>query len=188
MLTFRQDHSILGGHPDMHKVPGVEVSTGSLGHGLSIGLGMALAAKMDRAGYWTFVLMGDGETQEGSIWEAAMAASHYRLDNLVGVVDRNRLQIDGFTEDIMSLEPYKAKWEAFGWAVREMDGHDLAEVVTNLKSVPFETGKPSLLISHTTKGKGISFMENNPAWHGGGLSGEYAEIALGEVSPIRGKD
>jgi len=111
-----------------------------------------------------------------------MSASHFRLDNLVGLVDRNKIQIDGFTEEIMSLEPYKDKWEAFGWAVRVIDGHDMREAVSTLNSVPFEFGKPSLIISNTTKGKGISFMENNPAWHGGGLSGECAEIALREVT------
>lgn len=181
LKTFRQDGSILSGHPDMHKVPGVEASTGSLGHGLSIGVGMALAAKMDGRLHRVFVLMGDGETQEGSIWEAAMAAGHYRLDNLIGIVDRNRLQIDGATEGIISLEPYRDKWAAFGWQAREIDGHNMSEIVVTLKSAPFHPGRPSLVISHTTKGKGISFMENNPEWHGGAPKGEQAEIARREV-------
>jgi len=181
LRTFRGDGSVLSGHPDMRKVPGVEMSTGSLGHGLSVGVGMALAAKMDRKNHRVFVLMGDGETQEGSIWEAAMSAGHYRLDNLVGIVDRNRLQIDGATEDIMALEPYRDKWEAFGWRVKEIDGHKMGEIVATLEDVPFHTQKPSLLISHTTKGKGISFMENNPEWHGGAPKGDLAERAGCEV-------
>jgi len=182
MDSFRQDGSILGGHPDMHKVPGVEMSTGSLGHGLSVGIGLALAAKIDERENKTYVLMGDGETQEGSIWEAAMSASHYKLDNLVGIVDRNRIQIDGFTEDVMSLEPYRAKWEAFGWEVAEIDGHSLSEVVATLKSMPLKAGKPSLIISHTTKGKGISFMEDKAEWHGKALQGEHAELARLEAA------
>ena len=182
--SFRQDGSILGGHPDMHKVPGVEMSTGSLGHGLSIGVGLALATKMDKRKNKTYVLMGDGETQEGSVWEAAMAASHYKLDNLVGIVDRNRIQIDGFTEDIMSLEPYRPKWEAFGWEVAEIDGHNMSEIVATLKGVPLKAGKPSLIVSHTTKGKGISFMEDKAEWHGKPLTGEHAEQARIEASKL----
>lgn len=187
MDTFRQDGSILGGHPDMHKVPGVEMSTGSLGHGLSVGIGLALAARMDKRKNRTYVLMGDGETQEGSVWEAAMAASHYKLDNLTGIVDRNRIQIDGYTEDIMSLEPYRLKWEAFGWEVAEINGHDMGEIVTTLKSVPLKPGKPSLIISHTTKGKGISFMEDKAEWHGKALMGDHAEQARIEASLLKGE-
>jgi len=182
LLTFRQDNSLLCGHPDMHKVPGVEMSTGSLGHGLSVGVGLAVSAKMDRKGYRVFVLMGDGETQEGSIWEAAMFASHHRLDNLIGIVDRNMLQIDGLTEDILALEPYKAKWEAFGWHVAEIDGHDFEQITASLRQTPLAAGKPTLILANTVKGKGISFMEHNPAWHGGGLKGEQADIALKEVN------
>src|SRR3990167_308614 len=115
LLSFRQDNSSLAGHPDMHRVPGIEMSTGSLGHGLSVGVGLALAAKMDKNKHKVYVLLGDGETQEGSIWEAAMSAAHYKLDNLVAIVDRNMIQIDGRTEEIMALEPYQDKWEAFGW-------------------------------------------------------------------------
>jgi transketolase len=174
LLSFRQDHSSLGGHPDMRKVPGVEMSTGSLGHGLSVGCGMAYAAKMDHLGYRTFVLMGDGETQEGSVWEAAMFAAHYQLDNLIAIVDRNRIQIDGFTENVMSLEPYRAKWKSFGWEVREVDGHYFAGILKIFSKLPFKKGKPSLVISNTIKGKGISFMENRPEWHGKGLKGDFA--------------
>lgn len=185
LLTFRQDNSLLCGHPDMHKVAGVEMSTGSLGHGLSVGAGMALGAKYDEKRHRIFVLMGDGETQEGSIWEAAMFASHHKLDNMIGIVDRNMLQIDGNTEDILALEPYKAKWEAFGWHVVEIDGHDFNQITESLDLTPHSEGKPTLILANTIKGKGISFMEHNAAWHGGGLKGEYAEIALNEVnSPL----
>lgn len=182
LLTFRQDNSPLCGHPDMHKIAGVEMSTGSLGHGLSVGVGLAVSARMDRNESRVFVLMGDGETQEGSIWEAAMFASHHKLDNLVGIVDRNMIQIDGFTEDILSLEPYRAKWEAFGWHVVEIDGHDFEQITTSLRQAPPVSGKPTLVLANTVKGKGISFMEHNPAWHGGGLKGELADIALKEVN------
>lgn len=188
LLTFRQDNSRLCGHPDMHKVPGVEMSTGSLGHGLSVGIGLAIAGKLDGRDYRVFVLMGDGETQEGSVWEAAMAASHYGLDNLIGIVDRNRLQIDGFTEDVMSLEPYRMKWEAFGWAVREIDGHDFSDICGALNGVPFAKGRPSLILAHTTKGKGISFMENQPEWHGKPLKDEYAAIARTETQRLKESD
>ncbi len=182
LFTFRQDDSRLCGHPDMHKVEGVEMSTGSLGHGLSIGAGLAIVGKMDKKANRVFVLMGDGETQEGSIWEAAMFASHHMLDNLVGIVDRNMLQIDGLTEDILALEPYKAKWEAFGWHVVEIDGHDFVQITSSLRQAPHVPAKPTLILANTVKGKGISFMENNPAWHGGGLKGELADIALKEVN------
>lgn len=181
LLTFRQDNSPLCGHPDMRKVPGVEMSTGSLGHGLSVGAGIAFAAKSDSKKHRAFVLMGDGETQEGSIWEAALFANHHKLDNLVGIVDRNMLQIDGSTEDILALEPYKAKWEAFGWHVVEIDGHDYSQIVGSLGRTPSCPGKPTLVLANTVKGKGISFMEHNLAWHGGGLKGEHAEVALSEV-------
>lgn len=181
LLTFRQDNSLLCGHPDIHKVKSVEMSTGSLGHGLSVGIGLAKAAKMDNKDHRVFVLMGDGETQEGSVWEAAMFAGHHKLDNLVGIVDRNMIQIDGFTEDVVALEPYKAKWEAFGWEVREIDGHDFEEIVSTFRNVPFRSGGPSMVIAKTTKGKGVSFMENNPEWHGKALKGEYAAIARKEV-------
>jgi len=184
LKTFRQDDSILGGHPDRNKVPGVEMSTGSLGHGLSIGIGLAIAAKMDKRLNKTFVLLGDGETQEGSIWEAAMSASHFKLDNLVAIVDRNMIQIDGSTEDIMSLEPYKDKWEAFGRQVKEIDGHSMDEITTILKTVPFKKDKPSLVISNTTKGKGISFMENKAEWHGKALKGKHADIAKCDASRL----
>jgi len=181
LMTFRQDGSLLSGHPDMHKVPGVEASTGSLGHGLSIGAGLALSGKMDRKKYRVFVLMGDGETQEGSVWEAAMFSRHYKLDNLVGIIDRNKLQIDGSTEKIMALEPYRAKWKSFGWEVKVIDGHNMRQIVNVFKNIPFRKGAPSLVIANTVKGKGISFMEDKPEWHGRPLKGRYADIARQEI-------
>lgn len=183
-LTFRQDNSVLSGHPDMHKVPGIEASTGSLGHGLSVGAGLALAAKIDKRKYKTFVLMGDGETQEGSVWEAAMFAHHYRLDNLIGIIDRNKLQIDGPTETVMALEPYAGKWEAFGWEVKEIGGHSISEIIKVLRKVPFKKNKPSLVIAKTVKGKGISFMENNCQWHGKALKDEHADMARRELECV----
>jgi transketolase len=182
LMTFRQDDSLLSGHPDMHKLPGVEMSTGSLGHGLSVGVGMALAAKKDKKEYKTYVLLGDGESQEGSVWEAAMSAGHFKLDNLIGIVDRNRFQIDGNTENTMKLEPFREKWEAFGWAVNEVNGHDLDELVECLKKIPFKRNRPSLIIANTIKGKGVSFMENTHAWHGGAPTGQLAVKALEEVT------
>jgi len=185
LMGFRKNSSMLCGHPDMYKVPGVEISTGSLGHGLSVGVGLATAFKMDRSKQRVFVLMGDGETQEGSVWEAAMSAAHYRLDNLVGIIDRNKIQIDGFTEEIMALEPYKDKWMAFGWFVLEINGHSMSQIVSALKKLPFKKGKPSMIIAETIKGKGISFMENNPDWHGRALKDEYADIARLELRKLK---
>ena len=182
LLTFRANGSRLAGHPDMLKVPFVEMSTGSLGHGLAVGIGMAMAGKLDKKDYRVFVMIGDGESQEGSIWEGALCAPHYKLDNLTVVLDRNRIQIDGFTEDIMPLEPVAAKWRAFGWEVREIDGHSMDDVVSTLQSVPFAPGKPSFIVSNTIKGKGVSFMENNYMWHGGAPKGELDEQAKREVA------
>ena len=180
LRTFRKDGSDLWGHIDI-KTPGTEMSAGSLGHGLSVGVGRALRGKIDKKDYRVFVMMGDGETQEGSIWEAAMSAAHYNLDNLIGVVDRNKIQQCGFTEDILSLDPYKEKWESFGWSVIEIDGHNMNDIVQTIEKTPFNKEKPSLIISHTIKGKGISFMENDKKWHGGGSIGKFAEKALKEV-------
>jgi transketolase len=178
--TFRKDGSNLWGHIDL-KTPGVEMSSGSLGHGLSIGVGRALSAKIDKKDHKVFVMMGDGETQEGSIWEAAMSAAHYKLDNLIGIVDRNKIQQCGFTEDILALGNYKGKWEAFGWSVKEIDGHNMKEIIQASRKLPFESKKPSLILSQSIKGKGISFMENENKWHGGGAIGQYEDQALMEV-------
>jgi len=162
--SYRGFHSRLLGHPT-NKVPGIEVNTGALGHGLSVGVGMALSGKMDGRDYKVYVLMGDGELAEGSVWEAAMAGSHYKLDNLIGIVDRNRLQIGGCTEDVMALEDLKAKWQAFGWEVLEGDGHDFASLLGMLGRIPVVPGKPHVIIANTIKGKGISFMEIQAGWH-----------------------
>ena len=176
---YRLD-SLLGGHP-VNGLPGIEASTGSLGHGLPMAVGMALAAKMDRRDHRVFTVLGDGETQEGSVWEAAMAASHYKLDRLVAVVDRNGLEIDGPTETVMALEPLAQKWESFGWAVCSVDGHDLSSLVQTLKSAPFGSGKPSVVIAKTVKGKGIDFIENRKEWHHRAPDPQQAEEAFRQL-------
>ncbi len=168
VVTLRKLYSPFQGHPHRLKLPGVEVSSGSLGQGLSIAVGMALAARMDHREHATFCIMGDGEQQEGNIWEAAMEASHYQLDNLVGILDRNRLQIDGWVKDVMNVEPLADRYRSFGWDVVEIDGHDMRQVVEALqkaKDTPV-AGKPTLLLANTIKGKGVSFMENVAGWHG----------------------
>ncbi len=165
LTTFMAPLSPLNGHPDRNKVPGVEANTGPLGHGLSIGVGAALAAKMDQATWRTFVLTGDGELQEGSNWEAAMAAGHFHLDNLTVIVDRNRLQQGDRTEHTISLEPLAERWRSFGWAVSDVDGHDMPALLQALRRIPIEAGRPSCLIAHTHKGRGVSFMENRVEWH-----------------------
>jgi len=165
LTRFCQPGGILGGHPDMLQVPGVEASTGSLGHGLSIAVGMALAAKMNGRSYRVFCVVGDGECNEGSIWEAAMSASHHHLDNLTVIIDRNRFQVSGPTKEVVTLEPLAEKWSSFGWRAREADGHDVSQLVEMLKSVPFEKERPSAIVAETVKGKGISFMENERRWH-----------------------
>ncbi|KQX45410.1 MULTISPECIES: transketolase [unclassified Paenibacillus] len=162
--TFSQFGTRLIGHPN-NKVPGIEMNTGALGHGLAISVGMALAAKRDGKSYRVFCLMGDGEQAEGSVWEAAMAGPHFKLDNLVGIIDRNRLQISGSTEEVMGLEPLEEKWAAFGWNVVSIDGNDMESLVEAFGSVPTVPGKPTLVMANTVKGKGVSFAENNPAWH-----------------------
>lgn len=179
--TLGRFGSILSGHPTI-EVPGIEVNTGALGHGLSIGVGMSLAAKMNRKNYKTVVLMGDGEQGEGSIYEAAMAAHQYKLDNLVAIIDRNRLQISGCTEDVMGLDDINARWTAFGWDVMEMNGDDIADIVGAFDRIDYTNGRPHLLISHTTKGKGVSFMENVAKWHHGVTSPEQYEQAMKEIS------
>lgn len=178
--TYGDYGSILAGHPTV-KVNGIEVNSGALGHGLPIGVGMAIAAKMDQRSYKTYVLMGDGEQGEGSIYEAAMAANHYKLDNLVAIIDRNRLQISGTTEEVMSLENISQRWIAFGWDVIEMDGDDIEDIVKTFGMLDYANRKPHLLIAHTTKGKGISFMENIAKWHHGVPSASEYEIAMREL-------
>jgi transketolase len=163
--TYCEDGSRLAGHITHHKVPGVEVSTGSLGHGLSVACGMALAGQRDRRPYRVFALLSDGECDEGSIWEAALFAPHHHLDNLVAVVDYNKIQSFGTVREVLDLEPFAAKWRAFGWSVREIDGHDHGLIADTLSSVPFEAGRPSVVIAHTIKGKGVGFMEDKLLWH-----------------------
>lgn len=152
------------GHPT-RKVRGIEQNTGALGHGLAFSVGVALAGKMDGAAYKVYTLLGDGELAEGSNWESMLTAAHYRLDNLIAIADRNTLQITGRTEDVCALEPLRAKFEAFGWAVRQVDGHDVAALTETLLAAPFEMGRPSMVIARTVKGKGISFMEDHVKWH-----------------------
>lgn len=178
--TLGKFGSILSGHPTI-EVPGIEVSSGALGHGLSIGVGMAIAAKKDGRSYKTYVLMGDGEQGEGSIYEAAMAANQYHLDNLVAIIDRNHLQISGNTEDVMSLEDITARWSAFGWDVRKVNGDDVTALAEAFHAIDFCNGKPHLFISETTKGKGVSFMENVAKWHHGVPSEEQYNLAITEI-------
>lgn len=181
LLTLRMLGSRLQGHPAYGKLPGVEASTGSLGQGLSIGLGIALAGKIDRRDYRVYVLLGDGESEEGQIWEAAMAAAHYRVDNLTAVLDYNGLQIDGPIADVLSPLPFSEKWRSFGWEVREVDGHSFGELLEAFEWAKRVTGRPSIIIARTVKGKGVSFMENAIDWHGKAPSKEQAEKAIAEI-------
>ena len=162
---FSVDGGTLWGHVTWKSIPGIELSSGSLGHGLSVGAGMAMAGRMDRRDYRVFVILGDGECDEGSVWEALLFAGHQGLDNLVAIVDYNKIQSLGNTKDILDLEPFADKWKAAKWSVREIDGHDNTQIIGALSAVPFEKGKPSVVIAHTIKGKGVSFMENSLAWH-----------------------
>lgn len=182
--TFRKLHSPLQGHPDMNKVPGVEASAGSLGQGFSMAVGMALAGKLDGRGYRVYALLGDGECQEGQIWEAAMAAAHYQLDNLVAIVDRNGLQIDGPTESVMSLEPLTAKWQAFGWHTLAIDGHSFPQIMAAFAEAAETRGRPTAIVAKTVKGKGVSFMENAVEWHGVAPNAEQRDLALAELGGV----
>ncbi len=183
VVTLRKLYSPFQGHPHRLKLPGVEVSSGSLGQGLSIAVGMALAGKLDEERHSVFCIMGDGEQQEGNIWEAVMEASHYKLDNLVGIIDRNRLQIDGWVKEVMNVEPLADRYRSFGWEVVEIDGHDMKQVVEalqNAKSAPV-AGKPTVIIANTVKGKGVSFMENVAGWHGKAPNYDEMVKAIGEL-------
>jgi transketolase len=167
LKTFMDPLSLLNGHPDRKALPGVEANTGPLGHGLPIAVGAAFGARMRHEAWRVFVLTGDGELQEGSNWEAAMTAQHYGLDNLIVIVDRNRLQQGDFTESTSRMEPLADRWRAFGFSVAEVDGHDPEALLERFSALPIEPGKPTCLIAHTIKGKGVSFAENKPAWHHG---------------------
>ncbi len=178
--TYCQDGSKLAGHLT-YGVPGVELSTGSLGHGLPVGCGMALAAQRDGASYRVFVMLSDGELDEGSNWEAILFAPHQRLEQLIAIVDYNKIQSFGSVAEVLPLDPLAAKWRAFGWAVREVDGHDHAQLAETLGALPFEPGKPSAIIAHTIKGKGVSFMEGQLAWHYKPPNAEQLAQALAEL-------
>ncbi|MBR0975071.1 transketolase [Bradyrhizobium japonicum] len=165
LKTFCRKGSILGGHPEHGKVPGVEASTGALGHGLSIGVGMALAARMQKRDSRVFVIMGDGEINEGSVWEAALSAGKHKLSNLVAIIDYNKIQSAGATAHIQELEPLLDKWRAFGFAAEEVDGHDVAKLQKLFARVPLDAGRPTAIVCHTVKGKGLPFAEHDPEWH-----------------------
>lgn len=181
LMTLRQYGSILQGHPFSLTTPGVEVSTGSLGQGLSMANGIALAARLNSNNVKIYAVLGDGELQEGQIWEAAMSAAHYKLDNVCAIVDNNGLQIDGWVKDIMSVDPLPDKWKAFGWEVQEVDGHDIEQLITALDKADQVKGKPSLIVARTIKGKGVSFMENQVKYHGTAPTEEELTRALVEL-------
>jgi len=179
--SLRNFGALLQGHPDV-KVPGIDVASGSLGQGLSISLGMSLAAKVDKKDYRVYCLMGDGEIQEGNIWEAAMAAAHFKADNICAILDQNGFQIDGCIKEVMNIEPIGDKWKAFGWNVIEIDGHDIKQILNAFEQAKKIKGKPSIIIAHTVKGKDVSFMENVVNFHGIAPTKEEEAIALKELS------
>lgn len=181
LWTLRKLGSRLQGHPDCRKVPGVEMSTGSLGQGLAVANGMALAGKLDGRDYRVYVLLGDGEIQEGMVWEAAMAAAHYKLDNLIAFIDYNGFQIDGAITEVMNPEPIADKWKAFGWHVLSIDGHDMGQILEAVAEGQKVAGKPVMIVAKTVKGKGVSFMENQVGWHGVAPKPEEVERALAEL-------
>ena len=178
--TLREYHSILQGHPDMNKVPGVDMSAGSLGNGLSVGVGMALSGRLRHQDYMTYVMLGDGEIQEGMVWEAAMAASHHDLKNLVAIVDCNGVQINGWTNEIMTVEPIADKWRSFGWKVVEVNGHNMKDVLTALHTAK-TMRHPTAILMRTVKGRGVSFMEDESKWHGAAPSDEELVKAIAEI-------
>ena len=181
LLSLRKVGAMLQGHPDMKGTPGVEMSTGSLGQGFSVACGMAMASKLDNAPWRVYALLGDGEVQEGLIWEAAMSAAHYKLDNMVAFLDYNGLQIDGEVEKVMNIGPIVDKFKSFGWNVIEIDGHDFDQIFAALDMAKETVGKPTMIVAKTIKGKGVSFMENNAGWHGNAPSDNDLEIALSEL-------
>lgn len=188
LATFNKLDSGLGVHPDMHKIPGIEMSTGSLGHGLAVAVGMGLAARYHRQDFRIFVMMGDGECQEGTIWEAAMAAAHHRLGNIVGIVDRNMYQVDGHTEEITAIEPLADKWRAFGWEVLEVNGHDIPAIVELFDGldVGLHRSQPTVVIAHTLKGRGVKFMEEDPVpWHYAPMTAEQIKEARRDIDRMK---
>lgn len=182
--TFYRDGGRLAGHATHTGVPGVEFSTGSLGHGLSVSTGIALAGKRDGAPWRVFALLSDGECDEGSTWEPALFAPQHGLDNLIAIVDYNKIQSLGRTKEVLDLDPFADKWKAFGWAVREINGHDMEQVVDTLTAVPFEAGRPSCVIAHTVKGKGVGFMEDKLLWHYRNPSVEEYQAAVAEIEAV----
>ncbi len=185
LMTFRKVNSRLQGHPEMGTLPGVEANGGAEGQGLSIGLGMALAARLDGRSYHTYVLLGDGENDTGQVWEAAMTAAHFKLDNVTAIIDRNKIQQEGPTERIMSLEPLADKWRAFNWNVVEINGHDMGDILHGFQAALDQKGKPACIIAHTVKGKGVSFMENNIEFHGKAPTDKELAAALRELGEGR---
>ena len=181
LSTLRQLDSRLQGHTDRTVTPGVEMSAGSLGQGLSFTIGVALAGRLNLQKYRVYVLLGDGECDEGQVWEAAMAAAHFRVDNLVAIVDNNGQQIDGWNRDVMNLDPFSKKWQAFGWHIVEVDGHDLTQLIDAFNQAKLIKSQPTVIIAHTIKGKGVSFMENNLDFHGKAPTAAEVEIALKEL-------
>ena len=179
--TLRKLGSIYQGHPDMRFIPSLEASTGSLGEGLSLGLGMGIAARLDGRPTRTYVMLGDGEIQEGQVWEAAMAGAFHKLDNVVAIVDYNGIQLDGFVKDIMEVAPLADKWRAFGWHTIEIDGHSFPAIQQALQEAEATKGKPTCIAAHTVKGKGVSFMENNPKFHGTAPNADEVKRALQEL-------
>ncbi len=182
LKTFRHTDSILQGHPDMKNIKGVDMSAGSLGQGFSCACGMALAAKLNGLSYRTYALVGDGETQEGQIWEALTFASHYKLDNLCLIIDNNGLQIDGAVKDVMNIMPYASKLRAFGWNVIQIDGHNIEEILGAFEKARNTKGKPTAIVAKTIKGKGVSFMENQASWHGKAPNEEQYKLAIEELT------
>jgi len=181
LLTLRQMDSCLQGHTDCTVTPGVEMSAGALGQGLSFAIGVALAGRLNSKAYQTYVLLGDGECDEGQVWEAAMAAAHFKVDNLVAIVDNNGQQIGGWNRDVMNLDPFPAKWQAFGWHVIEVDGHSIPQLTQAFDQAKKIKRQPTVIIAHTVKGKGVSFMENNPDFHGKAPNAEEVKLALKEL-------
>ena len=185
LATFRKINSNLQGHPNMNEVAGVDMSTGSLGQGISCAVGMAIVNKLvDKNNHRIYCLLGDGECEEGQVWEACMAAAHYKLDNLCAILDYNHLQIDGNIDDVISPEPFASKFESFGWNVLDVNGHDFYELRNAFNQAKNEKGKPTMIIAHTIKGKGVSFMENNYAWHGTAPNDEQYETAMKELGGL----
>ncbi len=184
LMEFRKIDGDLQGHPDMHKTPGIEISTGSLGHGIGAAVGMALGLRLSGSSSRVYCMIGDGEAQEGSVWEATMAASHYNLNNLTVILDNNNLQIDGPVDEVMSIYPALEKWKAFGWNVIEINGHDFGQIIEALNRAEESTFKPTIILAKTVKGKGVSFMENKAEWHGKALPPDLLKEALKELGEI----